>query len=434
MPKKLLTIVKKHFETDPVAAARNLEALEEEEAADTLSSVPPSLAAQVVLRMNDEAVARIIDKLPAEVFRAVAEKMEARQAATVVLRLPAELRPRLLDALDDKRKREIQDLLTYPEDSAGRAMSTKFLALRSDLKVKEAIQKIRHSVQKGDPASYLYVVDAENKLAGIMNMRDMIVAGPESTLQEAMRKDVFSVNAFEDREKVAHVLSDRRLFALPVVDNDRRLLGVVKADELIGDVQEEGTEDILKMFGAGGDERAFSPVSFSLRKRLSWLYVNLATAFLAAAVVSMFESIIAKITILAVYLPVVAGQGGNAGAQSLAVVMRALVMREIRPHAARRLILKETWVGIINGLVIGLVTGVVAWIWQGNQYLGVVIGLAMIANLAVAGLSGAAIPITMKAIGIDPAQSSSIILTTITDVVGFFSFLGFAVLFQDYLV
>jgi magnesium transporter len=434
MPKKLLTIVKKHFETDPVAAARNLEALEEEEAADTLSSVPPSLAAQVVLRMNDEAVARIIDKLPAEVFRAVAEKMEARQAATVVLRLPAELRPRLLDALDDKRKREIQDLLTYPEDSAGRAMSTKFLALRSDLKVKEAIQKIRHSVQKGDPASYLYVVDAENKLAGIMNMRDMIVAGPESTLQEAMRKDVFSVNAFEDREKVAHVLSDRRLFALPVVDNDRRLLGVVKADELIGDVQEEGTEDILKMFGAGGDERAFSPVSFSLRKRLPWLYVNLATAFLAAAVVSMFESIIAKITILAVYLPVVAGQGGNAGAQSLAVVMRALVMREIRPHAARRLILKETWVGIINGLVIGLVTGVVAWIWQGNQYLGVVIGLAMIANLAVAGLSGAAIPITMKAIGIDPAQSSSIILTTITDVVGFFSFLGFAVLFQDYLV
>jgi magnesium transporter len=433
MPKKLLTIVKKHFETDPVAAARNLEALEEEEAADTLSSVPPSLAAQVVLRMNDEAVARIIDKLPAEVFRAVAEKMEARQAATVVLRLPAELRPRLLDALDDKRKREIQDLLTYPEDSAGRAMSTKFLALRSDLKVKEAIQKIRHSVQKGDPASYLYVVDAENKLAGIMNMRDMIVAGPESTLQEAMRKDVFSVNAFEDREKVAHVLSDRRLFALPVVDNDRRLLGVVKADELIGDVQEEGTEDILKMFGAGGDERAFSPVSFSLRKRLPWLYVNLATAFLAAAVVSMFESIIAKITILAVYLPVVAGQGGNAGAQSLAVVMRALVMREIRPHAARRLILKETWVGIINGLVIGLVTGVVAWIWQGNQYLGVVIGLAMIANLA-AGLSGAAIPITMKAIGIDPAQSSSIILTTITDVVGFFSFLGFAVLFQDYLV
>lgn len=185
---------------------------------------------------------------------------------------------------------------------------------------------------------------------------------------------------------------------------------------------------------AGGDERAFSPIGFSLRKRLPWLHVNLATAFLAAAVVALFEDVIARITVLAVFLPVVAGQGGNAGAQSLAVVMRGLVMREIPEQKVRRLLTKEVLIGTANGLIIGVVTAAIAWGWHGNPYLGVVIGLAMIVNLVAAGLSGAAIPITMKAIGLDPAQSSSIILTTVTDVVGFFAFLGFAAVFQGYLI
>ncbi|MGB6646948.1 MAG: magnesium transporter, partial [Bacteroidota bacterium] len=213
-----------------------------------------------------------------------------------------------------------------------------------------------------------------------------------------------------------------------------RLLGVVRSDHLLTDVQEEASEDIQKMFGAGGDEHAFSPVWFSLSKRLPWLHVNLATAFLAAAVVGLFEDLIARITILAVFLPVVAGQGGNAGAQSLAVVMRGLVMREISPRNRWRLVLKETFIGLVNGLIIGLVTAGIAWLWQGNPVLGLVIGLAMIANLIVAGFAGAAIPITMKALGFDPSQSSSIVLTTVTDVLGFFSFLGFAVLFQAYLL
>lgn len=211
-------------------------------------------------------------------------------------------------------------------------------------------------------------------------------------------------------------------------------MGIVKAEKLIQGIQEEATEDLQKMFGAGGDERAFSPVSFSLKKRLPWLHINLVTAFAAGAVVSMFEGIIAKITVLAVYLPIVAGQGGNAGAQSLAVVMRAIVMREIRPGESWKLVLKEGFVGIVNGLVIGTVTALVAWLWQGNMMLGVVVALAMMVNLLAAGISGAAIPLVMKSLGFDPAQSSNIVLTTVTDIVGFLSFLGFAVLFQRYLI
>jgi magnesium transporter len=249
-----------------------------------------------------------------------------------------------------------------------------------------------------------------------------------------MRQDLFTLHCFMDREEAAAQLAKRRYFAAPVVDHDGRILGIIKAEQLIQGVQEEVTEDLQRMFGAGGDERAFSPVSYSLKKRLPWLHVNLATAFLAAAVVALFEGIIAKITVLAVFLPVVAGQGGNAGAQSLAIVMRGLVMREIPKDKVKRLVLKEAWVGTITGAVTGIVTALVAWAWHGNPWLGLVIGLAMIVNLAAAGLSGAAIPVLMKAVGLDPAQCSSIILTTVTDVVGFFAFLGFAVVFQSHLV
>jgi magnesium transporter len=212
------------------------------------------------------------------------------------------------------------------------------------------------------------------------------------------------------------------------------LLGVVRATNLLEQAQETASRDMQKLFGAGKDERTFSPIGFSLRKRLPWLHVNLATAFLAASVVALFEGVIAKITILAVYLPVVAGQGGNAGAQSLALVMRGLVMREIPPQEIKRLLLKESIIGSINGVVIGSVTAAIAWVWNGNMYLGLVIGVAMIINLAAAGFSGAAIPITMKRLGLDPAQSSSIVLTTITDVVGFFAFLSIAMLLQSFLI
>lgn len=371
---------------------------------------------------------------PPDVFREIIDKLEPHQGASLFLALSDEQRSRLLDHLPEKSKLKIADLLQYPENSAGRIMTTDFLAFHTGVRVKDAVRRIRAHARKNAPASYVYVLDAEDHLVGVINMRDIVIASGSQTLETTMRTDLVAVNVFMDREEVANILSKLRYFAAPVVDNENRMLGVVKADRLISDVQAEATEDIQKMFGAGGDERAMSPVSFSLRKRLPWLHVNLATAFLAASVVGLFEDVIAKITVLAVFLPVVAGQGGNAGAQSLAVVMRGLVMREIPQAKVWALIFKETWLGVLNGMIIGVVTALIAWLWQGNPMLGVVIGLAMIVNLLAAGFSGAAIPIAMKGVGLDPAQSSSIVLTTVTDVVGFFSFLGFAVVFQSYLV
>lgn len=434
-PTPLLALVEKYFKREPEAAAHSLETMSEAEAVDVLKAVSAETAAEAVSRLPDAFAASLIEELPLELVKKISEYLQPQQSASIFLHLPAEKRQQFLDLLTERKKRQIQEYLMYPEDSAGRIMTTDFLAFHGDLTVKEAIQKIRQMAhQKGSPASYAYVVDRASRLIGVMNMRDMMLAPDDVSLESVMRKNVFTIDCFMDREKVAQELSARHFFAAPVVDAEKRLLGVVQAEHLIDDVQEEATEDLQKMFGAGGDETVFSPTSFALKKRLPWLHVNLATAFLAAFVVSFFEDLIAKITILAVFLPVVAGQGGNAGAQSLAVVMRGLVMRQVSPRNVKALMMKEGLIGLVNGLIVGLVTALIAWLWHGNPYLGLVVGLGMLVNLVVAGLSGAGIPVIMKAIGLDPAQCSNIILTTITDVMGFFSFLGFALVFQRFLM
>ena len=430
----LLPMIRRYFESDPAGAAHSLETMNMNEAVSVLNALPPSLVAQAFRYLQPRYSADLIKGVPASLFKQIVERLDPEQGAAILLDLPDNLRKDYLERLSEKTRREIQEILTYPEDSAGRIMNREFLAFPTETRVKDAIERVRFLAHQRSADSYTYVVDAEGHVVGVVNMRDLILASGDATLGSVMRRDVFSVECFMDREQVAAELSKRRFFAVPVVDSEKRLLGVIRSDQLIEHVQDEATEDIQMMFGAGGDERASSPIGFSLRKRLPWLYVNLATAFLAASVIALFEDIIAKITVLAVFLPVIAGQGGNAGIQTLAVVMRGLVMREIRIEKVWRLLGREALLGTLNGLTIGLVTGLVAWIWNGNLYLGVVIGLAMVINLIVAGLSGAAIPISMKAIGLDPAQSSGILLTTVTDVVGFFAFLGIAVLFQSYLI
>lgn len=430
----LLPMVRQYFETDTPQAARSLESLSETEAIDILKALPPSSTAKAFPHLSVPLSARLLPELPEELFKEIVSKLSAEQGADLFTHLTKEQRERLLAVLPDKLKLQIQELLHYPVDSAGRILSTDFVAFHQELKVKEMVQKIRQLAQKGQATSYTYVVDSENHLVGVLNMRDLLLANGDQSLAEIMRRELFTVNGFMDRETVANELSKKGFFAAPVVDNENRLLGVVRAEQLIADVQEEATEDLQKMFGLIGDERAFASVGFSVRKRLPWLYVNLGTAFLAASVVALFENIIAKITVLAVFMPVVAGQGGNAGAQSLAVVIRGIVMREIPVAKVKTFIWKETLVGFCNGLLVGLVTALIAWLWHQNPMLGLVLGLAMLVNLAVAGFTGAAIPLTMKALGFDPAQCSNIILTTFTDCIGFLAFLGLAVLFQSYLL
>jgi magnesium transporter len=430
----LLPFARKFFEADPAQGARLLNTYAPARAGVVLKALPPATAVEVLGHLSPAYSAEVIQSMSPRDLSVFVERCDPQRIAAILPHLSSEQRTSFLEnALPSLRDR-IREILSFPDDSAGRIMRHDFLALPSDLRVRDTILQLRQMVKRKAPVSYLYVVDRDHRLVGILNMRDLLLSASESVLQDVMRPEVFSVDPFMEKERVAQLLSDRRFFSVPVLDADRRLLGVVKAEDLITEAAQEATEDFQKMFGAGGDERAFSPVLFTVKKRLPWLHINLLTAFLAAGVVALFENMIAKMTFLAIFLPVVAGQGGNAGGQTLAVVMRALVMREIPTGKAKKLILKEVAVGAINGLVIGIVTGLVAWGWLGNAMFGVVVALGMLANLVAAGLSGAAIPLLMKSIGLDPAQSSNIILTTVTDVVGFFAFLGLAFLFQARLI
>jgi magnesium transporter len=426
----LLPLVQRFFELDPASAARSLEEMGEAQAVEVIRSMPPRLAAKAFSHLEVGEATAILEKLPPHVFRDVVPHLELQEGAAILLGLSSDKREQLVSGLPERVRATIRTLVEYPEGSAARIMTPDFLAFRGTTKVRDAVRKLRASAHRASGSSYVYVLDEKSKLTGIINMRDLLVASGKTELNHIMKTDVFSVNAFVDREEIANILANRPFFAVPVVDSQGFLLGIIRTDQLLSNAQEEASEDIQKMFGAGGDEHAFSTIAFSIRKRLPWLHVNLATAFLAAAVVALFEGVISRMTVLAVFLPVVAGQGGNAGAQSLAVVMRGIVMREISPGNRWKLIRKESLIGLANGLVIGLVTALIAWVWHGNPYLGVVIGLAMIANMIAAGFAGAVIPLTMKSLGFDPSQSSSIILTTVTDVLGFSSFLGLALLFQ----
>ena len=430
-----VSLIKKFFELNPVDAAHSLEALNEEEAIFILKSVSPELASRAFNFLEPRFAANLLLNSPDEIAVQIFGKMTVTRAAELILCIQRqEDREKLLEQIEPAQTDQIRKLITYPDDTAGRIMVPNVFAFHVEMKVGEAIQKLRSLAQKKVPLNYIYVTDSNNCLKGVLNMRELLLAEEGQLLESVMIPNVFRVEATMDREKVIQELNSRSFISVPVVDKNSHLLGTIRTDELVASVQEEATEDIQKMFGAGGDEHVFSPISFSIRKRLGWLNINLATAFLASSVVALFEDAIAKLTVLAVFLPIVASQGGNTGAQSLAVVMRGLVLREVEPRLAQKVILKEGLLGLLNGIIVGGVSAVAAWLWKGNVFLGVVICLAMIVNMVFAGISGAAIPILMKALGKDPAQSSNIILTTVTDVVGFFAFLSLAVLFSPFLV
>jgi magnesium transporter len=419
--------IKKFSEYDPVISAHVIETMDVEESAEVLKSLPGEVSKTIFENLQNEYAAMVLGRLPDGIAGEIIRSMEPLKVSLIVSVCPMALKDMIANNLTEKQKREIGELLEYPKDSVGYIMSPIFLALRDDLRISDAVNKIKQMAgHENMPLSYVYVVDADFKLAGVLSMRDLLIRDPHMKLSDVMIKNVFYLNAFMDLEDAASIVSKQKFFAVPVVDNNQKLVGIVNTSQLFSDMQEEYSADIQTIFGVSSDERPFSDTLFSLKKRLPWLNINLATAFLAGAVVAVFESTIAKITVLAVFLPIVASQGGNGGAQSLAVIMRGLVMREISKSDFPKLIWKEIKLGLINGVITGLITAVIAYIWQGDLMLGVVVGLAMIVNLIIAGLSGAIVPIGLKSLGLDPAQSSMIILTTVTDVVGFAAFLGLA--------
>jgi magnesium transporter len=314
-------------------------------------------------------------------------------------------------------------------------MTTQVTSLPEHLTVEEAIAELRRLANEYEQLFYVYVVDHRNHLIGVLSMRDLILAKPGRKLDDIMIANVASVPATMDQEEVARIMQKYGYLALPVVDARNKLLGLITVDDVVDVLEQEATEDVQKMFGAGAEERLTSPWQFSFRKRVWWLEVNLLTAFLAAAVVGAFEGTIQKLAILAAYMPIVAGMGGNASAQAMAVAIRGIARGEVDRAMLGRVLYRECLVGLLTGIVIGLTTALIAGYFHHEHgvLLGSLIGVALVINHTMACISGVAIPFIMKSAGFDPAQSATIFATTVTDVVGFFSLLGLAYLCMPWL-
>jgi magnesium transporter len=415
----------------PREAARRIEAMPAGEVSAMLAAQPVHAVVPVWHNLATDVEQAVFTELPAETAAELLAELEPARSAALLNRLEEDERERYKGLLSAPVAAEIRALMQYPTDSAGHFMDPRVPAFRGELTAYEALARLRLTKWRG--LRELYLVDDDGRLDGRVDIQDLALADPEQTLARIARKIVDAVQDTAPREEVVEKMQHDAVTDLPVIDFDGRLVGVIRQAKLASAVQQEASLDIQMMVGASRDERALSSATFAVAKRLPWLQINLLTAFLAASVVGLFESTIAKYTALAVLLPVVAGQSGNAGAQALAVTMRGLVLREISLRHWPKVVLKEVSVGLMNGLAVAATTALGVYVWSKSLGLVMVIVAAMVISMVAAGFAGALVPIMLQRFGQDPAQSSSIILTTVTDVVGFFSFLGIATLFSSLL-
>ena len=422
----------RRFLTDyPREAARHLEELPTTKAAEVLAQQPVHVIVPVWQHLSQDTEERLLAAVSDKLRSALLSELDPAPSATLLNRIDPEIRAQYMAPLNPEIAKELDELMHYPPDSAGQLMDPRVIAFRADMGAREALTRLRRS--KARALREIYVTDEEGRLSGRVEMQDLALADPNQRLADISRRIASAVQNLTPREEVVEILEQYKLPVLPVIDVNGRLVGVIHQAGLLTALQEETSLDIQTMVGASKDERALSKVPFAVIKRLPWLQINLLTAFLAAGVVGLFESTIAKFTALAVLMPVVAGQSGNAGAQALAVTMRGLFLREISLRHWPAVVWKEAAAGLVNGVAVAATAGIGVYVWSGQIGLVWVICLAMVIAMVVAGLAGALVPILLHRFGQDPATASSIILTTVTDVVGFFAFLGIATLFAGVL-
>jgi magnesium transporter len=391
------------------------------------------LAMEALSELGPEAGAALLAGRSAEEIVKLTQELPSDDVAAIIDHLPEDLSAAVLELMQKKpASADVGDLLEYPEKTAGRIMNPKVFALSEDMTAAEAITALQ-AARDVEMVFYLYVIDARRHLVGVVSLRRLLLVPPDTPLKRIMTTDLISARVDTDQEEVARQVASYNLLAIPVVDEENKLVGVITVDDVIDVIKDEATEDVYRLAGLASDDRVFTTPTESLRKRLPWLIVNLGTAFIAASVVKLFEGTIGVVTSLAVFMPVVAGMGGNAATQTLAVIVRGIAIGELTWSNSRKALIKEALVGLGNGVACGIVGGGVVWLMQGTPWMGLILGMAMIINMFVAATAGTLIPLSLRALKVDPALASSVFITTLTDVFGFFSFLGLGALFIKYL-
>lgn len=441
-PKSNLGRLQEALESGTLRQVRKLvHSLHPAETADLLESLPPPERAivwdlvdeedegDILLELNDEVRAKIVEAMETEEVVAAAEGMDLDDLADFVADLPEAVTRQVLRSLSDQDKERLQSVLAYPEDSAGGLMDPDTISVRPDVNLEVVLRYLRVLNEIPDKTDAVFVVDRNGRYLGALHMARLVTRDPEETVSQVMDRGVNPIPFDMSAQNVAREFSNRDLLSAPVVDADGRLLGQITIDDVVDVIQEQAEHDILSMAGLDEDDDMFAPVVVSAQRRAIWLGVNLATAFLAAAVVSIFEATLQKVVVLAVLMPVVASMGGIAGSQTLTLMIRGLAMGRVQDANARWLLAKELSVGILNGIIWAIVVSGVTIVFFGTWEVGLIIAAAVVINLLVAALAGVILPLAMKRLNIDPALAGSVVLTTITDVVGFMSFLGLGALF-----
>jgi len=403
--------------------------LDDDERETMLSLLDVEGAARLIEHLDEEVRERVVDGIPRATLAQILDRTEPDVAADVLqVMAPAEAVRTLAQMATAS---EIMPLLQHKDETAGGIMTRGYVTLHKDMTVEEAIVFLRATKPLAEEAYYLYVLDGRNRLQGVVSLRQLIVSDPTAQIEDVMARDISFVTPETDQEEAAQMLQHYRLRSLPVVDEDGVLQGVITSDDIIDVIQEEATEDMYRIAGLPADESIYAPVGVSARRRIPWLIVNLIGAFAAGLVVALFEGTIEDAAALAVFMPIVAGQGGNAGIQTVTIVVRGIALGEVEPEDAWRVLQKEIALGLIRGLLFGLVIGGAAYAWQGAWAWGAVVGGAMLLNMVVAGLVGTFIPLGLRRLKMDPAIASGVFLTMFTDVLGFIFLLGFGALAID---
>jgi magnesium transporter len=399
-----------------------------------ISLLNPDRASQVLSETGDDFRAELLEDLDEQLIRGIFHEMADDDAADIVGELADEETERILRIMKKEDQEEVKVLLEYDEETAGGIMTSELISVDENLEIREAMNLIRRRAQEVEEFYVVFATNNENVLTGIITLRDLILADLDRTVSQIMSRDVISVTPDMDQEEVARLMERYNLVTLPVVDKHGMLIGRITVDDVLDIVEAEVTEDLLRMGGADTDEEIYGGTKTAVRFRLPWLFLNLITAFIAASVVALFTDTIQTVVVLAIFMPVIAGMGGNAATQSLAVTLRRLTLEDLSSVSKIKVIKKEFLAAACNGILVGILISLVVLILGENPYLGLVVGLSMFMTISFAGLIGAFIPITLKDLGFDPAVASSVFITTFTDLVGFFILLGLGTLLLTYLI
>ena len=425
----LAQVAQQLAEMHPAEIAHLLESLPPDQRREVWEQVPGEAEGEILANLNEEVRASLIEQMKPEELVAATEGLETDDLADILPEMPQDVIQELLLTMEQQDRERLRSVLSYDEDTAGGLMNLDTVVVRADLTLDVVLRYLRRRGEIPEGTDNLYVVDREGHYLGLLPLSTLLTSDPSLKVRDVMIEDEDAIPVNMPAREVASRFEQRDLISAPVVDENNVLLGRITIDDVVDVIRDDAEHDLMSMAGLHEDEDMFAPVPVSARRRAVWLGINLITALLAAWVIGLFEATIQQVVALAVLMPIVASMGGIAGSQTLTLVIRGIALGQITGSNARRLLVKELLVSLWNGIIWAVVLGAIAYFWFGNDTLGWVIAAAILINLLIAAIAGATVPLLLRRFGADPALGGGVVLTTITDVVGFFTFLGLATIF-----